>query len=681
MDALFYAVRPGMGQVPNASPRRFRVASGELEPQDPSDLLGASEQSAPSERQAIPPPSPSPKASRSDSERDSIDLEDLLGEEPRTQRPPPPREYLPTPPSGTFLNLTAPRAATPTDFVAIALPRSSPPPSEPPPIGLDACLARLGVGLVETDAAGRIVRMNDAAERLLGCSTADGPLAIDDLLRTGALPVPRTNDGSITETPDATGWIERSDGEPLSIRHAIAPRENAAGSVIVLRESQGGAVFAPSVARRARYDPLTGLYSRRGFTERIEMALAESRRSGARHALVYLDLDRFRLVNSTCGHDAGDDLLQWVATRLYEVLAGSDAAARIAGDEFAVLLPGHDARDGERVAREIQKRLGEFRFAWGHKTFVIETSLGLFPFGIEGGNADAVISAASHACRVAKKSGGARLHVYLDGDEDMANSRRSMEWIAGIQHHLAEGKLQLYAQTIHPMGGRKEQGGHFEILMRVIDEQGRPTSPIGIIQAAENGRVMDSIDRFVIRKSFQTIGALSRRAMRKLELASVNLSAISLAREGLLDYIVEQLERCCVPPGKVCFEITETAALANLDEVRWLIQELGAMGCRFAIDDFGSGHASYGYIERLPVDYVKIDGMFVRDMMTNALHRAIVESVNRIATTLGIKTVAECVETADAAEVLAGMGVHYGQGWHYARPIPIGEVLKTLDVD
>src|SRR5262249_19079007 len=162
-----------------------------------------------------------------------------------------------------------------------------------------------------------------------------------------------------------------------------------------------------------------------------------------------------------------------------------------------------------------------------------------------------------------------------------------------------------------------------------IDDKGRPTSPVGIIEAAENSRIMDSIDRFVIRKAFQTIGALPRRALRRLELFSVNLSANSLAREGLLDFIVEHLERSAVPPGKVCFEITETAALNNLDEVRWLIQELGAMGCSFAIDDFGSGHASYGYIERLPVDYVKIDGMFVRDMMTNALHRAIVESVNR----------------------------------------------------
>jgi diguanylate cyclase (GGDEF)-like protein len=637
-----------------------------------------------SERPAISSPS-SAGRTRPDPSEDHIDLDDLLDEEPRTKRPAhSPPAYTPslTPASGILIQrLPSVRSIEMNDFVSVVAPRHVTPPSEPPPLGLDACLARIGVGLVETDATGRVVRMNDAAERLLGRSFLDGPFDIDDVLHAGPPPAPRSPDGSLNDISGATGWIERNDGEPLSVRHVIAPRDGAAGSLIVLRESHDGAIFAPAIARRSRYDPLTGLYTRRGLTERIDLALADSRRGGARHALCYLDLDRFRLVNATCGHDAGDDLLQWVATRLYEVLASTDSAARIAGDEFAILLENHDAREAERVARELQKRLGEFRFAWGHKTFIIETSLGFFPFGIETANADDAINAASHACRIAKKNGGARLQTYIADDDEMAQSRRSMEWIAGIQHHLAEGKLQLYAQTIHPLGARKDHGGHFEILMRVIDEQGRPTSPIGIIQAAENGRVMDSIDRFVLRKSFQTIGALPRRALRRLELFSVNLSGISLAREGLLDFIVEHLERSAVPPGKVCFEITETVAVANLDEVRWLIQELGAMGCRFAIDDFGSGHASYGYIERLPVDYVKIDGMFVRDMMTNALHLAIVESVNRIATTLGIKTVAECVETAEAAEVLTAMGVHYGQGWYYARPIPIGEVCKALDVD
>jgi len=629
-----------------------------------------------------------------------------MGEEPRTPRTTSRREIAVTPPSGTILRIPKQKPLDVADLIATAETRGAPPsgpstplpasihPSEllnfagahtsaPPPmpvaIGLESCLARIGVGIVETDDKGRIVKMNEVAERLLGRKLGAAPIAIDDVLQTGV--VSAAADGTLGEGSETTGWITREGSDLTGIRHVIAPRQDAEGALIVFRESTSGAVFGPTIARRARYDPLTGLYSRRGITERIEEALAESRKTGVRHAICYIDLDRFRLVNATCGHDAGDDLLQWVATRLYEVLPSEDAAARIAGDEFAILLVDRDPREAERVAKDLQRRLSEFRFAWGHKTFLIDSSLGLFAFGIECESADAALASASHACRLAKKNGGARLQVYLDNDEEMAQSRRSMEWVAGIQHHLASGKLVLYAQTIHPLLPRHDHGGHFEILMRVLDDNGRPQSPVGIIQAAENGRVMDAIDRFVIRKALQTIGALPRRALRRLDSFSINLSAISLAREGLLDFIVENLERSGVPPGKVCFEITETAALNNLDEVRWLIQELGAMGCRFSIDDFGSGHASYGYIERLPVDYVKIDGMFVRDMMTNALHRAIVESVNRIATTLGIKTVAECVETAAAAEVLAGMGVHYAQGWHYARPIPIAEVCKTLDHD
>jgi diguanylate cyclase (GGDEF)-like protein len=535
----------------------------------------------------------------------------------RARRRPPPRREAPTPPSGSVIEIpkqrplsgidfaatatkTIPsvsslvaedRPGSATDFISFASTESSAPPPDPDVVGLDACLARVGVAIVETDDKGRIVRMNEAAERLLHRKLADGPIAVDEVLHTGV--VSTVSDGPLAEGTDTTGWIQRDGNDIVGVRHAIAPREGAEGALIVFRESQSGAIFAPTIARRARYDPLTGLYSRRGLMERIEEALKATRATGARHALCYMDLDRFRLVNATCGHDAGDDLLQWVATRLYEVLPSEDSAARIAGDEFAVLLVDHDPRDAERVAREIQRRLSEFRFAWGHKTFLIDSSLGLFNFGIECDSADAAMAAASHACRIAKKNGGARLQVYLDDDDEMAQSRRSMEWVAGIQHHLASGKLQLYAQTIHPMDPRQRPGGHFEILMRVLDDQGRPQSPVGIIQAAENGRVMDSIDRFVVRKAFQTIGALPRRALRKLELFSVNLSAISLAREGLLDFIVENLERSAVPPGKVCFEITETAALNNLDEVRWLIQELGAMGWGGAPSSYGAPRAFF----------------------------------------------------------------------------------------
>jgi diguanylate cyclase (GGDEF)-like protein len=395
---------------------------------------------------------------------------------------------------------------------------------------------------------------------------------------------------------------------------------------------------------------------------------------------VYFDLDRFRLVNMTCGHDAGDDLLQWVATRLYEIVGQNDAAGRIGADEFVLLLQNRDLLDAEQVVRKLQRTLHEFRFGWQNKTFTVEASMGLVPFGAEFHRAADVLGAADQACRMAKDSGRSRLQIYLAEDQEMARSRRAMHWVASIQRHLSEGRLQLYGQEIHPLMPAKKHGLHFEILVRVVSDEGRHESPVGIIQAAEDSRMMDEIDRYVVQKALQTLGALSREQMRGLHTCAINLSALSLLREGLLDFIVEQFGKYKVPPTKVCFEITETAAFANLSEVLWMMQELGAMGCRFAIDEFGSGHASYGYLESLPVDYVKIDGIFVRSMLDSPLHRAIVESVQRIGGMLKIDTVAESVETQPMADMLSTMGIHYAQGWLYGKPKPIAEVLAALSV-
>jgi diguanylate cyclase (GGDEF)-like protein len=414
------------------------------------------------------------------------------------------------------------------------------------------------------------------------------------------------------------------------------------------------------------------------MAERIEHALAESRAKGTSHVLIFFNLDRFRFVNASCGHEAGDDLLQWAATRMHEFVGPHDAAARIGGDEFALLLTGCDLRQGEQVARDYQRRLLEFRFGWGDKTFTVNASFGLVPFDAELGRAAEVLTAAEHACRMAKEAGRGRIQVYREGDDQQVR-RRSIQWVAGMQRNLEEGRLHLFAQLIHPLAIRGPVGAHFEVLARLVGEDGRYQSPVGIIQAAEHTGMMDEMDRFVVKTALKAIGGLPPRAMRRLATCAINLSGLSLVREGLLDFIVREMERSNVPPSKVCFEITETAALANLGEVLWLMQELGAMGCRFAIDDFGSGHASYGYLENLPVDYLKIDGLFVRDLPDNALHRAIVESVHRIGCTLNIKTVAEAVETQAIADLLTGIGVHYAQGWLYGKAQPIGDVCAGLD--
>lgn len=574
------------------------------------------------------------------------------------------------------------------------------PPPDPgsAPVGLEACLSHVGVGVIETDPDGVVIDLNTMAERLTGWSAAEARgMNVDEVftLKSEDAPEPpaSTFPTELGAAPaEHTALLERRDGQVIPIRHVIGAGRTAvddladtipgrSGRLLVFRDVSGQQFLALQLARQARHDVLTGLLNRHAIAERVEHALHHSRRRGARHVLCYFDLDRFRLVNATCGHDAGDDLLQWVATRIHEMMGPADAAGRIGGDEFAVLLFDRDAREGERLARDLQRRLLEFRFGWEDKTFSIGASFGLVPFGAEMTRAADVLSAADHACRLAKDAGRGRVQVYHDNDAQMTQSRRSIQWVAAMQRNLEEGRLRLFAQAIHPLAVRGPVGAHFEVLVRLVDESGRFQSPVGIIQAAEHSGMMDWIDRFVVKQALRTIGALPQRAMRRLDTCAINLSGISLLREGLLDFIVQEMNRSNVPPSKICFEITETAALANLAEVVWVMQELGAMGCRFAIDDFGSGHASYGYLETLPVQYVKIDGLFIRDLCDNALHRAIVESVHRIGCTLGIKTVAEQVETQAIADVLMGMGVDYAQGWLYAKPIPLAELCAGLDRD
>ncbi|WP_437683020.1 putative bifunctional diguanylate cyclase/phosphodiesterase [Sorangium sp. So ce131] len=525
------------------------------------------------------------------------------------------------------------------------------------------------------------------------------PVIIDEgaLRAEGAVraPLPAPDAGAASKPPHGryTALLERRDGSVIPVLHTIGAlagrparegqrdaKPTPPGQLILFREL-GAPGPVPITPAKPRYDALTRLLDRYAIIDRIEEALNDCRRTNTPYALCYIDLDRFRLVNATCGHEAGDDLLQWVATRVHEIVGPSDAAGRIGGDEFVLLLANKTEREAERIARDLQICLLEFRFGWAEKTFSIGASIGLVVLGPHFERAVDVLGAADHACRVAKENGRGRLQVYLE-DQQMTTSRRSMQWVASLQRHLAEGRLRLYAQGIHPLvkpgAAHGPRGAHFEVLVRQLGDDGRFYSPVGIIQAAEQSGLIHVIDRYVARQAFRLIGALPQHALRRLDTCSINLSGVSLLREGLLDFLVEQLHRAQVPPSKICFEITETAALANLGEVLWFMQELGAMGCRFAIDDFGSGHASYGYLESLPVDYVKIDGMFVRDLQDNTLHRAIVESVHRIGDTLGIKTVAEQVENQEIADLLTSMGIHYAQGWHFDKPQPLVDLCASL---
>ena len=503
-----------------------------------------------------------------------------------------------------------------------AEPAEAPAPEAPaiadaPPVGLEACLSHVGVAVIETDPDGRVLTLNAAAERLTGFRAAEKLGApLDEVFRIA--PADPEDVGAALDPAEDSVLLERGDGKLIPIRHVVGRTAPASpgvpGRLVVFRDVNAEQLLTLQLARRARHDMLTGLLNRHAIAERVEQALAESRRTGKRHTLCYFDSTASASSTPRAATTPATICSSGSRRASTRSLCPSDAAARIA--RRRVRDPAHRSRRARRRARGSRRSSAaccEFRFAWGDKTFLIEPSLGLRHFGIgvptpaDGSSPPRATRAASPRRTAARAS--------RSTSTTTTRWRRAAARSSGSRASSAtspRASLRLYAQTIHPLGARKDAGGHFEILMRVIDEKAAPHSPVGIIQAAENGRVMDHIDRFVVRKAFQTIGGLPRRALRKLELV-LDQPVGDLARaRGPARFHRRANRAHGVPPGKVCFEITETAALANLDEVRWLMQELGAMGCRFAIDDFGSGHASYGYIERLPVDYVKIDGMFVR---------------------------------------------------------------------
>lgn len=424
------------------------------------------------------------------------------------------------------------------------------------------------------------------------------------------------------------------------------------------------------ISYQASHDALTGLVNRREFERRLGMALDEAQFKPTLHSMLYLDLDQFKIVNDTCGHNAGDALLQQLAATLQAKLRQNDILARLGGDEFGVLLEHCPGEPALRIAETLRLAVASFRFLWRDKTFSVGASIGLATFGGEGMAVGDVFSIVDGACYVAKDLGRNRIHVYSPDDTELAERTGQMNWVGRITRALEENRMHLYRQVIVPLDGKTDKAErHYEVLLRMLDEDGRQISPAAFIPAAERYNLMPTVDFWVIRNAFENYARL-RRQSRGCNL-SINLSGATLGDESLLPYIREQLQRFSVPPTAICFEITETAAIAKLASATVLIQELKQLGCRFALDDFGSGMSSFGYLKNLPIDFIKIDGAFVRDVDRDPIDRAMVEAINNIGHVMGIKTIAEFVETEAIAAVLRGLGVDYAQGYYIGRPEPL----------
>ena len=377
------------------------------------------------------------------------------------------------------------------------------------------------------------------------------------------------------------------------------------------------------------------------------------------------------MVNDTCGHTAGDELMRRISAVLQRRLREGDTLARLGGDEFGVLLENCPSEHGGRIAEELRQAVADFPFVWDGRSFSLSVSIGLVNIGTGLFTLTEVLSVADSACYMAKEKGRNRVHVFHREDSELSIRQGEMEWVARIHEALEKGRLCLYAQEIVPTDAHEKAGSHFELLVRMLDERGKLIPPMAFIPAAERYNLMPMIDRWVIRTAFSTLASMRDQARgAQIDMCSINLSAASLGDERSLEYVREQFAHFGIPHSAICFEITEHAAIANLSKAAHFIQELKALGCRFSLDDFGRGMSSFAYLKHLPVDFLKIDGGFVKDMLDDPIDRAMVEAINHIGHVMGKRTIAEFVENRRILRVLRDIGVDLAQGFGVAKPRP-----------
>jgi diguanylate cyclase (GGDEF)-like protein len=426
---------------------------------------------------------------------------------------------------------------------------------------------------------------------------------------------------------------------------------------------------------QASHDMLTGLANRREFEVRLGQALLSAKQNGRVHALCYMDLDQFKIVNDTCGHGAGDELLRRLTVLLQHCVRDRDMLARLGGDEFGVLLENCPLDKAHEVAELMRQTVQDFRFIWEDKAFVVGASIGLVSINQESESVAEILSAADAACYAAKDKGRNRVHVYMLEDVELVRRQGEMQWVSRITHALEEDRLRLFYQRIVPIDQARSGEAHFEILLRMLDESGALILPMAFIPAAERYLLMPTIDRWVIRNAFKFCQkTLEKHPASALSTCTINLSGPSLCDEHFLEFVQEQFKLHRIPSEAICFEITETAAITNLGDAIALMKELKKLGCRFSLDDFGSGLSSFTYLKNLPVDYLKIDGAFVKDMSHDPIDFAMVEAINKIGHVMGLQTIAEFVESETILQRLKEIGVDYVQGNYIEPPKPVNEM-------
>ena len=441
------------------------------------------------------------------------------------------------------------------------------------------------------------------------------------------------------------------------------------GVVLVFHDVTHSRQMAREISYQATHDALTGLLNRREFESRLNGLIGNAIAEHRQHALLYLDLDQFKVVNDTSGHSAGDELLRQLTHVMQGKIRDADVLARLGGDEFGVLLGNCHVDQAARLADELIGAVKDFHFSWGDKSFSIGASIGMVAITDQSQNWATLLGNADAACYIAKEKGRNRVQIYHSEDAELAQRHSEMHWVARIAKAFEEDRFLLHCQPIVASRPDSKEPPHFEVLLRMLDESGEIVLPGAFIPAAERYNLMTMVDRWVIANTFNWLTAHKNTPM----VCAINLSGQSIGEDRFLDFVVDQIRGTGIDPGNVCFEITETAAIANLTRAIHFIGELKGLGCRFSLDDFGSGLSSFAYLKNLPVDYLKIDGGFVKDMDQNNTNFAMVDAINNIGHTMKISTIAEFVENQAIMDMLATIGVDYAQGFAIAKPSPLAD--------
>ncbi|MEG5102405.1 MULTISPECIES: EAL domain-containing protein [unclassified Microcoleus] len=544
-------------------------------------------------------------------------------------------------------------------------------------------LQSIGDGVITTDAQGNVRYFNPIAEQLTGWKNHEVQgvpfstvfLIVDQVTRE---PVENPINKALLEERIVTlannTILISHDGTEYPIADSAAPIRDREGQIIgavmVFHDVTESRYLTRQLSWEENHDALTGLINRRKFEQQLVEAIASVKDSNQQHALCYLDLDQFKVVNDTVGHIAGDELLRQITALIQKGVRANDMLARLGGDEFGILLTQCSLSQATQIAENLKDIVHQFRFIWNGKTFIIGVSIGVVAIDQTSQNLMELLGAADAACYAAKARGRNCVHIYSLDDSELIKQRGQRQLIAQISRSLETNRFCLYYQKIVSITS-KPLVEHYEILLRMLDENGKIVSPAQFIPAAERYGLITEIDCWVIEKFFSNYHKLPDKDALSQGLYTINLSGASISNNQFMRFLIEQFSRYQVPPQTIGFEITETAAIANFEQARYFMGELKKIGCCFALDDFGSGLSSFAYLMNLPVDYLKIDGAFVKNISHNVISQALVEGFNGIAHAMNLETIAEFVEDETILEKLREIGVDYAQGYGIARPVPI----------